>query len=417
MHKYNEYKNSDIEWIGQIPSHWNTIRLKYLCSIETGDKDTINAVDDGVYPFFVRSQTIEKINSYTKDCEAVLTAGDGVGVGKVFHYINGKFDFHQRVYMFNKFKHITGKYFFTYLLNNFYKVVLDGNAKNTVDSLRLPLISNFIFTIPPIYEQYEIDNYLDQQTAKIDELVQKQNKLIDLLHEKKKSLINHVVTNGLNPDVQMKDSGIEWLGQIPLHWQVKKLKHVGTAIIGLTYSPDDIVDDTTNGILVLRSSNVQEGVLSFEDNVYVNMDIPKDLLVQENDILICSRNGSRALIGKNAKIDKSTVGCTFGAFMTIFRSNHNNFIYYILNSSLFDFQSSMFLTSTINQLTTGNLNNFEFPLPSREEQKQIAEYLDKQTVKIDQLINKAKSMVELLKEHKQSLINNVVTGKIKVTQE
>lgn len=212
----------------------------------------------------------------------------------------------------------------------------------------------------------------------------------------------------------LKDSGVEWLGRIPKHWTVKKLKHVGSAIIGLTYSPENIVDEGTAGILVLRSSNVQQGILSFEDNVYVNMEVPKELLVQENDILICSRNGSRALIGKNAKIDKSTAGSTFGAFMTIFRSKCNNFIYYILNSSLFDFQSSMFLTSTINQLTAGNLNNFEFPLPSIEEQQQIANYLDLKTAKIDELINKAKSMVELLKEHKQSLINHVITGKIKV---
>ncbi|MDH5803507.1 MAG: restriction endonuclease subunit S [Gammaproteobacteria bacterium] len=90
--------DSGVEWLGQIPKHWNVKRLKYICDVQTGSRDTVNAVDDGEYPFFVRSQTVERINSMAFDCEAVLTAGDGAGVGKVYHYINGPFDFHQRVY-------------------------------------------------------------------------------------------------------------------------------------------------------------------------------------------------------------------------------------------------------------------------------------------------------------------------------
>lgn len=390
MHKYDEYKNSDIEWIGQIPSHWNIIRLKYLCSIETGDKDTINAVDDGVYPFFVRSQTIEKINSYTKDCEAVLTAGDGVGVGKVFHYINGKFDFHQRVYMFNKFKHITGKYFFTYLVNNFYKVVLDGNAKNTVDSLRLPLIANFIFTIPPIYEQYEIDNYLDQQTAKIDDLIHKQNKLIELLQEKKKSLINHVVTKGLNSDVQMKDSGIEWLGYIPEHWEVKKLKHLVVISNGQDYK--HVEDD--EGIYPVIGSGGEFA----RSKAYLY-------------------SGESILLGRKGTIDKPlyfigkfwTVDTMF--YTRILPISCGKFVYY----QCINIDFNRYITSTaLPSMTQLDLNNISLASPTFKEQQQIAEYLDQQTAKIDELTNKAKSMVELLKEHKQSLINNVVTGKIKV---
>ena len=97
--KYAEYKESGVEWLGVIPKDWCLKKLKYLCKVTTGSKDTVNAVEDGQYPFYVRSQTVERINSVGADCEAVLTAGDGVGVGKVYHYYNGKFDFHQRVYM------------------------------------------------------------------------------------------------------------------------------------------------------------------------------------------------------------------------------------------------------------------------------------------------------------------------------
>lgn len=212
-----------------------------------------------------------------------------------------------------------------------------------------------------------------------------------------------------------KDSGVEWLGKVPEHWEVSKLKYVGEAIIGLTYDPKNIVDEQ-DGILVLRSSNLQNGKISYADNVYINMDIPDKLITKENDILICSRNGSRKLIGKNAKIDKYSVGHSFGAFTTMYRSRYNNFIFYILNSSLFTFQSSRFLTTTINQLTTGTLNDFEIPFPSLSEQQQIVNYLDDKTSKIDTLIEKSKKSIELLKEKRTALISACVTGKIDVRE-
>ncbi len=105
--KYPKYRDSGVEWLGEIPEHWDISRLKFLCNITTGGKDTENKVDDGKYPFYVRSQTVERINSYSFNGEAILTAGDGVGVGKVFHYVNDKFDFHQRVYMFYSFQTIS----------------------------------------------------------------------------------------------------------------------------------------------------------------------------------------------------------------------------------------------------------------------------------------------------------------------
>lgn len=207
---------------------------------------------------------------------------------------------------------------------------------------------------------------------------------------------------------EYKDSGLEWLGQIPAHWDVKKLKFLGDAIIGLTYSPEEVVD-AISGTLVLRSSNVQDGKLAFNDNVYVSKSIPSKLRTQKGDILICSRNGSRALIGKNAIIDESAEGASFGAFMSIFRSRYNEFLSKVFNSSLFDYQAGTFLTSTINQLTTGNLNNFEVPFPPESERNQIAAFLDYETARIDQLIAKQQRLIELLKEKRQAVISHAVT--------
>jgi len=191
-------KPSGVEWLGEVPEHWEVKALRYICTIETGDKDTVNAEDDGEYQFFVRSQTVERISTFTKNCEAVLTAGDGVGVGKVFHYVNGKFDFHQRVYMFSNFRKVTGRFFFQFLKENFWRVALEGGAKSTVDSLRRPMISSFPFIIPPLPEQQAIAAFLDRETARIDTLVSKVEKAIDTLQEYRTALISAAVTGKID---------------------------------------------------------------------------------------------------------------------------------------------------------------------------------------------------------------------------
>ncbi|EJI1427252.1 restriction endonuclease subunit S [Vibrio parahaemolyticus] len=209
---------------------------------------------------------------------------------------------------------------------------------------------------------------------------------------------------------EYKDSPIDWLDEIPTHWTTKKLKHLGEAIIGLTYSPDEVVDASDpDATLVLRSSNVQNQRITLNDNVFVSKQIPEKLLTRLNDILICSRNGSRALIGKNALIDKDSVGKSFGAFMTIYRSKYNTYLSHVMNSKLFEYQSGSFLTSTINQLTTGNLNSFEIPFPSEAERENIASFLDHETAKIDTLIAKQEKLIELLKEKRQAVISHAVT--------
>jgi type I restriction enzyme S subunit len=207
-----------------------------------------------------------------------------------------------------------------------------------------------------------------------------------------------------------KDSGVEWPGELPKHWEVKRLRYLGEAIIGLTYDPADVTDQIDeHGVLVLRSSNVQGGRIVFDDNVYVKSNVPERLLTQAGDILICSRNGSRALIGKNAIIDKSASSLTFGAFMMLFRSKYNDYLRYVFNSPLFTFQSGSFLTSTINQLTVGNLNSFEIPLPPTEDRSAIAAFLERETDKIDELIEEQQRLIELLKEKRQAVISRAVT--------
>ncbi len=191
-------KPSGIEWLGDIPEHWNVKRLKFLCDVRTGERDTENALEDGLYPFFVRSQTVERINSMSFDCEAVLTAGDGAGVGKIFHYYKGPFDFHQRVYMMHKFREVSGPFFFLFLRENFYKVALEGGAKSTVDSLRRPVFMNFPVCVPPEAEQADIVVAVERELQKFDALTVEAQRAVDLLQERRTALISAAVTGQID---------------------------------------------------------------------------------------------------------------------------------------------------------------------------------------------------------------------------
>lgn len=206
----------------------------------------------------------------------------------------------------------------------------------------------------------------------------------------------------------MKPSGIEWIGDIPDDWEVRRLKGLGEQTIGLTYSPQDITDNS--GTLVLRSSNIQNGklVLDRDDNVYVSIDVENKILKDE-DILICSRNGSRNLVGKTAFVITYGKKLSYGAFTTIFRSKYNKFLFYVFNAGVFEYHLASYNTSTINQLTTSMLNEIRVPFPPVKTQQKIADYLDEKCGEIDATIAKQKEIIEKLKAYKQSLISETVT--------
>ncbi len=191
-------KPSGVKWLADVPEHWEVRRLKSLAAIGTGGRDTINRKEDGLYPFFVRSQTVERIDTWSFNGEAVLTAGDGVGVGKVFHYANGRFDYHQRVYKFSDFRHILGKFFFHYFGSTLRNEVLQGTAKSTVDSLRLPMLQNFPVAIPSQSEQRAIIEYVEKVTADISAAIARTRRQIELVQEYRTRLIADVVTGKLD---------------------------------------------------------------------------------------------------------------------------------------------------------------------------------------------------------------------------
>ncbi|EFB7642321.1 restriction endonuclease subunit S [Escherichia coli] len=413
MATYKNYQQTNLLGLEILPSHWEVKKIKHLFSIGRGRViSQAELEDEGMYPVY-SSQThndgcLGYINSYDFNCEQITWTTDGANAGTVF-LRKGKYNCTNvcgTLQPINKENFLQFHLYCLQYINQFHKRPDTNGAKimnNEMAEVYIPLPSN--------QEQLRITTFLDHETAKIDNLIEKQQQFIELLKEKRQAVISHAVTKGLNPDVPMKDSGVEWLGKIPIHWEMKKLAYLGSARNGLTYSPESITDNES-GILVLRSSNIQNSCLSFDDNVYVKAIIPEQFLVKENDLLICSRNGSRNLIGKNALINKKAEGMAFGAFMAIFRSNINKYLFWVLNSTLFDYQSGSFLTSTINQLTIGNLNSMEVPVPPSKEQKDIESHLSKKNYDFIELISNVHSSISLLQERRTALISAAVTGKI-----
>lgn len=191
-------KSTNTPWLPSVPSHWDIIPLRHLVRITTGSRDTQDRTDDGQYPFYVRSMTVERIDTYSHDEEAVLTSGDGAGVGKVFHHVTGKFELHQRMYAFTDFKHMTGSYFFHFLRTFFHLQMTQWSAKSTVDSVRMPFLKSMLFAIPPRDEQESILNVIDARRRLDERIVAATETSIERLRELRTALITAAVTGQID---------------------------------------------------------------------------------------------------------------------------------------------------------------------------------------------------------------------------
>ncbi|WNH10549.1 restriction endonuclease subunit S [Thalassobellus suaedae] len=199
-----------------------------------------------------------------------------------------------------------------------------------------------------------------------------------------------------NQELRFKDDN----GNDYPDWERKPLGKIGNIVSGLTYSPDDIDE---NGILVLRSSNVQNRILTFKDNVFVKVEEGKFNPVWENDILICVRNGSKNLIGKNAIINKESEGMAFGAFMTVYRSDFNTFLFHFFDTEYYNKEIHKNLGATINSINGSNLKKFKVPFPCKDEQTKIANFLSA----IDAKINHVSNQLEQTNTFKKGLLQQM----------
>ena len=273
------------------------------------------------------------------------------------------------------------------------------------------VLSNMEIPHPELATQEAIADFLDRETDRIDQLIEKKRRFVSVTMERRTDFILAAATRGLDAAAKYSPSGLELAQELPSHWKPTRLKYLGQTIIGLTYSSDELVPEG-EGIPVIRANNIQSGRLVSDGFVFVARNVPNKLKLRVGDIVICSRNGSRSLIGKNAKVSEKYTGMTFGAFNTVFRSEYSDFIYWILQSPIFSYQAGAYLTSTINQLTITTLGNLVVPVPPLAEQKAICRHIESKVPKIDRLLEQVKISIEHLKEFRSALITAAITGQI-----
>ena len=419
---YQEYRDSGIQWIGEIPEAWEILRIRGVCELTRGRVISIEEIseNEGKYPVY-SSQTsnngeMGRINTYAFNGEYVTWTTDGANAGTAF-YRNGKFNCTNVCGIMKRKNDKIYMKILPYILNYMTKfyVRYDINPKlmnNMMARIEIPL--------PPFPDQTAIANFLDKKTTEIDTLIEKDKKLIKLLKEKRTALINHAVTKGLDSNVKLKDSGIEWIGKIPEGWKLKKFKHIflpGGLIRGPFGSSIKIEFFIDKGYKVYEQKNA----IKHDANIgasYIDKNKYNELIrfsVKENDIIMsCS-----GTIGKILIIPKNYEKGIINQALLIMRlTNEVNIKYfeYIFNSNFIQKQiiDNSMGGAMKNLVAMDIFKSTKILLPSLPEQTAIVNFLDKATAKIDKTIQKIEKKIALLEEYKKSLIHHVVTGKVDV---
>ncbi|EPE6971804.1 restriction endonuclease subunit S [Campylobacter upsaliensis] len=417
------YKPSGIEWLGEIPQSWEIRRLKYLFYIskeESRDEfpNVLSLTQNGIIERDITTNKGQLAQNYigyniVKRGDIILNPMDlssGYVAKSTFEGVIS-----QAYIKIRPLETLNLSYYESFFQNLYHYKILWHLGKGISYDHRWTLgndvFLNIKIPLPPLQEQKEIAEFLDSKCEKIQNYIDKKQKLITLLQEKKQALINEVVTKGLNPNIESKNSGIEYLGLIPHHWEVVKVKYIATTNIGLVYDPSEIATNENVGYPVLRANNIQNGKIDYKDVIYVAKKIDDKQLAISGDLLMCVRNGSENLLGKTAKIENNNF--SFGAFTAIIRSDLNNYLYWIFQTEMLKKSISSFIVSIgIGQISQDDIKNFKIPLPPLQEQKQIANFLDEKCEKINSAIEKTKKQIELVKEYKNTLINEAVCGRI-----
>lgn len=441
MKRYDSYKDSGVEWIGEVPSHWEVLSLLYTLrgKIIDGPHETPNYVEEGI-PFI----SIDSIND-TKDIDLSVVKkyiseldykvyskktkidfGDvlftkAATIGKTAIVGNEKFMVWSPLAILKPNKEMLNNQFLYYLLNikrAITAVILSGSFSTQIN-VGMREMEKLKIMLPSVREQESIVFYLDSKCGEIDKVISTQEKRIALLQELKQSIITHAVTKGLNPDVKMKDSGIEWIGEVPEHWDVFRLKHIYKlhGRIGWNGLKSDEFEEVSFAYLVTGQDFSNDNVewchcYQINKNRY---DEDPFIQLSEGDILV-TKDGTIGKVAVVRNLDKPAC-LNSGIFVLKEKRNMNNrfSFWYLFSPILSQFNYWMNNgATTIQHLYQNVFERMPFPVPPITEQQEIASYLDKRCAQIDASISKAQREIELLQEYKQSLITEVVTGKRKV---
>jgi len=437
---YTRYKESGIKWIGEIPEEWQVKKLKYICTkyAEYGlNISSDNYQTEGIR--FIRTTDIDDYGNlqnggvylnkslckgYTLNCGDLLISRSGT-IGRTFLFNskkNGEATYAGYLVRFsiNKNKAMPKYVFYFTKTNSFFGWLEIQSIETTIENVNGQKYANLLLTIPPLPEQITITNFLDKKTAEISKLIEKDKKLIELLKEKRTALINHAVTKGLDPNVKLKDSGIPWIGKIPENWEAKKLKQISEINIS---NVDKKSDENEPEVLLCNYIDVYKN--EFIDSTInfmkatASVEQIRRFTIKMGDVIITKDSEEPTDIAIPALIIEDLKNVVCGYHLALIRSNKmildGSFLFRALQSKKINDQ---FITEangvTRFGISTYPILNSYILIPPLSEQIQIAEYLDKTTLKIDRTIEKTEAKLELLEEFKKSLIHHAVTGKIDI---
>src|SRR5690625_4014101 len=290
----------------------------------------------------------------------------------------------------------------------------------TMQRISRSLLGNIRAEIPPLKEQTQIARFLDHETARIDALIEEQQRLIELLKEKRQAVISHTVTKGLDPNVPMKDSGVEWLGEVPEHWRVSKLAHYAKVLTGFTF-PSASFSHNESDVRLLRGANIGVGLLKWQDTVYWELnegDALSSYLMDEGQIVL---GMDRPWIGEGiriARVSREDMPCLLLQRVAAITSNKeldDDYLYCLLASELFKAYIEPDLTGvSVPHVSSEQILSYQIPVPDKVEQREIASFIRQQLDRMSALFIQASESIKLLKERRAAIISAAVTGKIDV---
>ena len=433
MEKYQQYVNSGFEWIGDIPAQWNNLRLRFVCEFRNGytpSKANPDFWEDGTIPWY-RMEDIRDSGRKLNEAKQYVTkdAIKGGGLFEAGSFIlatTATIGEHAVLIVdslanqqFTNLKirkslsdSLLRDYFFYYLF------VIDDYCKattktSTFSAVSMELLKNCHVVFPLVQEQQAIVDYLDKKCSEIDNVISAQQKRIALLQELKQSVITHAVTKGLDPNVEMKDSGVEWIGHIPSNWEIKPLKYM--AVLSPKISACDINENIVSYVPMenVRNDELKEDEISIAElSSGLNSFSKGDILMAK--VTPCFENGNIAIANN---ISHNIGFCSSELFVIRGKNVNRRYLFYTLQNEDYKQRCTSTLTGTggLKRVSGHFVRNCMMPVPSKNEQDNIVSYLDEKCASLNSSIFKAQHQVELLQEYKQSLITEVVTGKRKVS--
>ena len=435
--RYDVYKDSGVEWLGEIPSEWNTTTVKWLSEISYGLSQPPAKKEDGI-PFVratdisegsISSEKIVRVNpeDLPDDLNVILRegdilvvrsgayTGDSALVGQDFEGGVAGYDMIVRTT-----KEVVPEYLSYFFLSTpFKKQVRITNGRTAQAHLNAEELGRFEVTVPTLEEQRAIAAYLDRETERIDALIEKKEQLIDLLEEKRNSLISRVVTKGLDDDVEMKDSGVEWLGEIPAGWDVVRLKFLTEVQSGIAKGKRYGDDVETVELPYLRVANVQEGFLNLDEisEIEVAVDEVDRYLLQAGDVLM-TEGGDYDKLGRGTVWTGNIEPCLHQNHIFAVRphSIESEWVALITQAQyakhFFIMQSVQ--STNLASISRSSLQDLPVVVPPPGSRQVILDHLDRETKRIDALIDKIETAIDRLKEYRTALISAAVTGQIDV---